>query len=144
MSKDLMNKIDALGAQEYMSDAQLAVFEEHLRGEHERLIIRQQEITNTSMKNPESISGDEADKANAIQSSADARAESEKNKAMLRSVSVALQAIKTRDYGYCIKCGEEIGLKRMISQPAACRDIECETFEERKNKQNPAANLKIS
>lgn len=144
MSKDLMNKIEALGEQEYMSDAQLAVFEEHLRGEHERLITRQQEIANNAMKTPESISGDEADKAEAIRSATEARGESEKNKAMLKAVSTALQAIKTGDYGYCIKCGEEIGLKRLMSQPAACRDVECETLEERKNAQNPGANLRIN
>lgn len=143
MSKDLITKLSALGEQEYMSDAQLEIFEAHLRGEHERLIERQLEIKQSSMKSPESISGDEADRAAAIQSSTDLLSESLSNKIMLNSISKALAAIKTGDYGYCIDCGEEVGLKRLMHQPAACRDVECETIAELKSKANPGANLII-
>jgi DnaK suppressor protein len=143
MSKDLNAKIEALGDQEYMSDAQLEIFEEHLKAEQERLIERQLEIKQNSMKKPESISGDEADRAFAIQSSTEFLSESLKNKVMLNSISKALTAIKKGDYGYCIDCGEEIGIKRLINQPAACRDIECETIAESKSKIHPGANLNL-
>lgn len=143
MSKDLNAQIEALGEQEYMSDAQLEIFKTHLEIEQARLIERQLEIKQNSMKNPESISGDEADRAFAIQSSTEYLSESLKNKVMLNSISKALNAIKAGDYGYCIDCGEEVGIKRLINQPAACRDVECETIAESKSKVHPGANLNL-
>ena len=56
----------------------------------------------------------------------DALAGLEKSKrAEALRIKGALERIKTGDYGICIKCGDEIGVKRLQALPTAATCIKC-------------------
>ena len=43
--------------------------------------------------------------------------------------------IDSGDYGYCDKCGVEIGLKRLEARPTATLCIDCKTLDELRERQ---------
>lgn len=43
----------------------------------------------------------------------------------LQRINAALQRMDAGDYGYCVRCGEEIALKRLEFDPAATLCIRC-------------------
>ena len=46
-----------------------------------------------------------------------------------------LKNIDEDEYGYCMGCGEEIGLNRLQARPTATLCIDCKTLQEIKEKQ---------
>ena len=54
---------------------------------------------------------------------------------LLRKIDEALARLKEGIYGYCDKCGAEIGIKRLEARPTATQCIDCKTFDEIKEKQ---------
>lgn len=54
----------------------------------------------------------------AMQMQAMARAESERATLLLRQIDAALGRLEQGDYGYCVKCGEEIAEARLEAAPA--------------------------
>jgi DnaK suppressor protein len=52
--------------------------------------------------------------------------ETERRRALeLQQINSALQRMEAGEYGYCIRCGEPIALKRLEFDPAAARCIAC-------------------
>lgn len=45
-------------------------------------------------------------------------------------VKAALHRLDTGTYGDCLECGAEIGLQRLLVQPAACRCAACQAAHE--------------
>ena len=43
----------------------------------------------------------------------------------LRNISAALKRIEDEEYGYCLECGEDIGIKRLDVDPATSLCIVC-------------------
>ena len=43
----------------------------------------------------------------------------------LKNIAAALRRIENNEYGYCVKCDEEIATKRLEFDPAAALCIEC-------------------
>ena len=43
----------------------------------------------------------------------------------LAKIEAAYRRLETGEYGYCIKCGEEIGDKRLALDPAAAMCVKC-------------------
>lgn len=54
----------------------------------------------------------------AMQMQAMARAESERATLLLRQIEAALGRLEQGDYGYCVKCGEDIAEARLEAAPA--------------------------
>src|SRR5690606_27181788 len=48
-----------------------------------------------------------------------------RRKSELSRIDAALRRIDSGDYGYCVKCGEEIGDKRLALDPAAAACVKC-------------------
>lgn len=48
-----------------------------------------------------------------------------RRKAELAKIDAALRRLETGEYGTCVKCGEEIGEKRLALDPAAAACIKC-------------------
>jgi DnaK suppressor protein len=44
---------------------------------------------------------------------------------LLRKIRMALERIEDREYGYCERCGEEIGMGRLKARPMARHCMEC-------------------
>lgn len=68
----------------------------------------------------------------ALQQQAMARATNQRSALELQRLEAALVRIRTGDYGYCLKCGEDIAEKRLKADPGALTCITCAGMMERK------------
>lgn len=48
----------------------------------------------------------------------------------LQNISSALRRITNGDYGYCVRCGEQIAIKRLEHNPAAPLCVDCASSSE--------------
>lgn len=68
----------------------------------------------------------------ALQQQAMARATNQRSAVELQRIEAALVRIRTGDYGYCLKCGEDVAEKRLKVDPGALTCITCAGLAERK------------
>ena len=54
---------------------------------------------------------------------------------LIKKINEMLAKISSGDYGYCEKCGVEIGLNRLEARPTATLCIDCKTLDEIREKQ---------
>ena len=54
---------------------------------------------------------------------------------LLKKINEAIDRIEQDEYGYCEKCGEEIGIQRLEARPTAELCIDCKTLDEIREKQ---------
>ena len=59
----------------------------------------------------------------------------DRERKLIKKIEETLRNIESQDYGYCIGCGEEIGLKRLEARPTATLCIDCKTLDEMREKQ---------
>jgi len=78
---------------------------------------------------------DEADRAAAEEERMGERRLQAHNTSRLVAVEAALKRIHSGEYGYCVDTGAEIGLQRLIANPAAERTVEQQDRLERRSRQ---------
>ncbi len=61
----------------------------------------------------------------AMQAQAMAQANERHRRSELARIDAALRRIDEDEYGYCLKCGEEIAPKRLKADPAAAFCVDC-------------------
>jgi len=54
---------------------------------------------------------------------------------LVKKINEALERLTEGDYGYCEKCGEEVGVSRLEARPTAELCIDCKTLDEIREKQ---------
>jgi len=59
----------------------------------------------------------------------------DRERKMIKKIDEMLAKIDSGDYGYCEKCGVEIGLNRLEARPTATLCIDCKTLDEFREKQ---------
>jgi DnaK suppressor protein len=59
----------------------------------------------------------------------------DRERKLLKNIDKMLARIDAGDYGYCDKCGIEIGLSRLEARPTATLCIDCKTLDEIREKQ---------
>jgi DnaK suppressor protein len=59
----------------------------------------------------------------------------DRERKMIKNIDKMLHRIAEGDYGYCDKCGIEIGLSRLEARPTATLCIDCKTLEEIRERQ---------
>lgn len=59
----------------------------------------------------------------------------ERERKLIKKIDEALEKIQGGDYGFCLDCGAEIGIKRLEARPTATQCIECKTIAEIREKQ---------
>lgn len=59
----------------------------------------------------------------------------DRERKLIRKIDEIIAKIDAGDYGYCDKCGIEIGLNRLEARPTATLCIDCKTLEEIREKQ---------
>ncbi|MGE5386748.1 MAG: TraR/DksA C4-type zinc finger protein, partial [Betaproteobacteria bacterium] len=59
----------------------------------------------------------------------------DRERKLIKKIEETLARIDAGDYGFCDKCGVEIGTKRLEARPTATLCIDCKTLEELKEKQ---------
>jgi DnaK suppressor protein len=120
--------------EEYMSEGQLAHFEEILNAWKKELM---DEVDRTvgHMKDEAANFPDPADRATQEEEfSLELRARDRERK-LIKKIDESLEMISNGDYGYCETCGVEIGLKRLEARPTATQCIDCKSLDEIKEKQ---------
>ena len=55
----------------------------------------------------------------------------EREQGLLSKIEAALEKIERGEYGSCVNCGEEIGLRRLKARPVAELCIDCKAEEEK-------------
>lgn len=108
---------------DYMNEAQMAFF-------RSRLLVMRQEVLAREMDAKErlhqrEVFADPADRATAEEEHwLDLRLR-ERESLLLRKIDEALKRIADREYGYCEKTGDPIGIPRLLARPTAtvCVDI---------------------
>lgn len=58
----------------------------------------------------------------------------DRERKLLKKIDRALYRISNDEFGWCEKCGTEIGIKRLEARPTAELCIDCKEIEERKEK----------
>ena len=59
----------------------------------------------------------------------------DRERKLIKKIDETIALIDSGDYGYCDKCGVEIGLKRLEARPTATLCIDCKTLDELREKQ---------
>ncbi len=108
---------------EYMSDEQLVFFRERLLQMRSEVLARELEVK--ERLHQREVFADPADRASAEEEHwLDLRLR-ERESLLLRKIEDALKRIRDKEYGYCEKTGEPIGIARLLARPTAtvCVDI---------------------
>lgn len=107
----------------YMSDSQLAFFQERLLQMRSEVLARELDVK--ERLHQREVFADPADRASAEEEHwLDLRLR-ERESLLLKKIDDALKRIRDREYGYCEKTGEQIGIARLLARPTAtvCVDI---------------------
>lgn len=97
------------------------------------LLARREELTSLSEISADSRQAVALDqqsvgrlsRMDAMQAQAMAQANERHRRAELSRIDAALRRIEEDDYGYCLKCGEEIAPRRLEADPAASFCVDC-------------------
>lgn len=102
---------------------------EQQRDLHERIDQAERELRVLASSGP----GDIADNASGNSLENSAIAELSQNRSRLRSVELALDRIRSGDFGLCGECGGPIGLRRLQAVPSTSHCIQCQERREQAN-----------
>ena len=120
--------------EEYMSEKQLAHFRtilETLKSE----LMNDIERTVHTMQDEATVFADPNDRASQETDIAIELRNRDRELKLIKKIDETLARIDGDDYGYCDKCGVEIGIKRLEARPTATLCIDCKTLDELKEKQ---------
>ena len=118
--------------EEYMNEDQLAFFRELLVKQQDEL-IENASNTATELKKHETAP-DPADRATQEEEYALELRTRDRERKLLHKIDRALDRIARKDFGWCEKCGEEIGIRRLEARPTAELCIDCKEIAERQER----------
>ncbi len=101
----------------YMNDAQLEFFRLRLLRMREEVLARQTEVM--AQLHEHEVYADPADRATAEEEHALALRLRERESILLRKIDDSMRRIKSKEFGYCVKTGEPIGIPRLLARPTA-------------------------
>ena len=120
--------------EEYMSTRQLAHFRkilETLKMELSEDIDR----TVHTMQDEATVFADPNDRASQETDIAIELRNRDRERKLIKKINETLARIESGDYGFCDKCGVEIGIKRLEARPTARLCIDCKTLDEMNERQ---------
>ena len=120
--------------EEYMSARQIAHFRKVLESIKKEL---SEDIDRTvhTMQDEATVFADPNDRASQETDIAIELRNRDRERKLIKKIDETLTHIDSGEYGYCEKCGVEIGTKRLEARPTATLCIDCKTLEELKEKQ---------
>jgi len=59
----------------------------------------------------------------------------DRERKLIKKIEESLTALENEEYGYCVSCGIEVGIRRLEARPTASECIDCKTLNEIKEKQ---------
>ena len=138
MAEDLLHKQFApyvpKKGEEYMNAKQLGHFRKILETLKQEL---SEDIDQTihTMQDEATVFADPNDRASQETDIAIELRNRDRERKLIKKIDETLGRIEAEDYGYCDKCGIEIGLKSLEARPTATLCIDCKELEEMREKQ---------
>ncbi len=120
--------------EEYMSPAQLEHFRGILNGIKASLGADIDRTVHT-MQDEATVFADPNDRASQESDMSLELRNRDRERKLIKKIDEMLAKIDSGDYGYCEKCGVEIGLSRLEARPTATLCIDCKTLDEIREKQ---------
>lgn len=118
----------------YMGKEQLAHFAEILNRLKTELLADIERTVHT-MQDEQTVFADPNDRASQETDMALELRNRDRERKLIKKIEETLSRIRAEDYGYCDKCGIEIGVQRLEARPTATLCIDCKTLEELREKQ---------
>ena len=117
-----------------MSNKQLAHFRKILEAVKKEL---SEDIDRTvhTMQDEATVFADPNDRASQETDMAIELRNRDRERKLIKKIDETLGRIESGDYGFCDKCGVEIGIKRLEARQTATLCIDCKTLDELKEKQ---------
>jgi DnaK suppressor protein len=136
--QQLQQALQGLGADhDYMSKTHYSLFRQHLTHN----LVNQEESLKEAREQYRTIelgSTDPLDVATSTEEQERMLRRIDTLSSQIRRTQDALKSIGSDEYGYCVDCGNEIGLNRLIHAPFSRRDQDCATLHENKIKRETA------
>jgi DnaK suppressor protein len=138
MAEELLHKHFApyqpKAGEDYMSTKQLTHFRKILETLKKEL---GEDIDRTvhTMQDEATVFADPNDRASQETDMAIELRNRDRERKLIKKIDETLASIESGDYGFCNKCGVEIGIKRLEARPTATLCIDCKTLDELKEKQ---------
>ncbi|MPV85681.1 RNA polymerase-binding protein DksA [Ostreibacterium oceani] len=117
----------------YMNARQLAHFKQLLLSMKESILDHASD-TKVHLQSDTSKLADIADRASQEEEFSLTLRSRDRERKLIYKIDAALERIVTGDFGYCEKCGVDIGIKRLEARPTAELCIDCKEIEEKKEK----------
>ena len=125
ISTELLTEAELLKMPEsdYMNEQQLAFFRARLTEMRQEILERRADSLEQLHENE--VHADPADRATAEEERALALRLREREAVLLAKIEQSLRRIHDKEYGYCTKTGDVIGLRRLLARPTAtvCVDV---------------------
>jgi DnaK suppressor protein len=129
-----LNPYQASKGEEYMNDAQVAHFREilnrwkaELQADISRTVHSMQD-SNINLPDPNDRASIETDMALELRSR-------DRERKLIKKIDEALSWLEDDEYGFCTRCGEEIGIQRLEARPTASLCVDCKQLEEIRERQ---------
>ena len=138
MAEDLLHKhfapYEPKAGEDYMSAKQLGHFRKILETLKKEL---SEDIDRTvhTMQDEATVFADPNDRASQETDIAIELRNRDRERKLIKKIDETLSSIENGDYGYCNKCGVEIGIKRLEARPTATLCIDCKTLDELRERQ---------
>lgn len=138
MAEELLHKhfspYEPKPGEDYMSTKQLTHFRKILETLKKEL---SEDIDRTvhTMQDEATVFADPNDRASQETDIAIELRNRDRERKLIKKIDETLGSIESGDYGFCNKCGVEIGIKRLEARPTATLCIDCKTLDEMKERQ---------
>ena len=119
--------------EEYMSEAQLAYFTRLLE-DWKNEILTDSDRTKEHLRDERAPTADLNDRATQEEEFSLELRTRDRERKLLHKIDRALDRIARKDFGWCEKCGEEIGIRRLEARPTAELCIDCKEIAERQER----------
>ena len=138
MAEELLHKhfppYEPKKGEDYMSAKQLAHFRKILETLKKELSEDIDRKVHT-MQDEATVFADPNDRASQETDIAIELRNRDRERKLIKKIDETLNSIDEGDYGFCAKCGVEIGIKRLEARPTATLCIDCKTLDEMKERQ---------
>ena len=119
--------------EEYMSSRQLEHFRNILSHWHNELIVDAARTVDY-LKEGGSNFSDPADRASKEEEFSIELRTRDRERKLIKKVEETIDSIDKKEYGYCVSCGIEIGIRRLEARPTANQCVDCKSVEEFKER----------
>ncbi len=125
---------EAKKGEEYMNEAQVEHFRKILTGWKDTLMAKVDETVH-HMQDEAANFPDPNDRASQESDFTMELRTRDRERKLIKKIDESLTALDNEDYGYCVSCGVEVGIRRLEARPTASECIDCKTLNEIKEKQ---------